>query len=183
MAPPDVIITSFTDKTKFNYGPASYRDDIVVTCERPGGDPPKGSENSKIDTQAALDEWLPYIRDEKAVKRVLIVFDENEMEHYDGNLLEAYEKAGFKAHWEPLSRPSSYHRIMAILDDCVAQHDRITIHCTHGQGRAGRVAAGWLMHKYGLSDKDATLEVLACATAHGVSRLGSPMALNKWIAL
>jgi Cyclin-dependent kinase inhibitor 3 (CDKN3) len=169
-----------TDNTKFNYGPVSDRDNVVCTCQRPGD--AHDLTTGKIIVQTSLESWLPYIKNEQGVRRVLILFEENEMEHYDESLLEAYEKAGLKAHWEPLSKPSSYGRIMAILDECFATGERITAHCTGGTGRSGRVAAGWLMHKYHLSDKDATMEVLACATAHGVSRLGSVTELNKWIA-
>lgn len=181
MAPPDMILTPLTDKTRFNFGPASDRDHVVFTCERPGGDPPPGPD-AKIDLTAALVPWIPFIKDEKGIQHVLVLFDENEMEHYDGDLLAAYQKAGLQTHWEPVSKPLSYRRIMAILDDCFAKRERIVMHCTHGLGRSGRVANGWLMHKYKLSDKDATLEALACATKHGVSRLGSPSELNKWIA-
>jgi protein-tyrosine phosphatase len=129
----------------------------------------------------ALKPWLAYVRDEKGIQRVLVLIDDNEMDHYDRDLLEAYENAGLQVHWEPLSKPGSHSRVMAILDDCAAKRERIVAHCTHGQGRSGRVAAGWLVHRYGKTDQEATLEVLESAREHGVSRMGTVTELNKWL--
>jgi hypothetical protein len=177
----DKIRTPYdTAKTKFNYGPASYRDDIVVTCERPGGDPIGGTK--KIPLVTALEAWRPYVQDEKSVRHVLILLDDNELEQYDGgDLVDAYERVGLTVHWEPLSKPASFQRIMSILDECYTKKERVAAHCTKGQGRSGRVAAGWLVHRYSLTPETATLEVLATATTHGVSRLGSVVELVKWM--
>jgi protein-tyrosine phosphatase len=52
-------------------------------------------------------------------------------------------------------------------------------YCTHGMGRSGRVAAGWLVHKYGLSVEEAVDEALEAARIHGVERMGSPRQLKS----
>jgi hypothetical protein len=57
----------------FNYGPASGRDDIVFTCERPGADDAFNRPGGI--PQAAVQEWVEFMR-ERGVKRVLTLLDQ-----------------------------------------------------------------------------------------------------------
>lgn len=70
---------------------------------------------------------------------------------------------------------------MAELNVLFEKGEKAVAHCTHGMGRSGRVAAGWLVYKYGLDTEEATEAVLAAARLNGVERMGSVRALNAWV--
>ena len=179
MAPSDMIVTPTTDKAPFNFGPVSKRDDVVFTCERPGGDPGEGSQ---LNLEEAMKTWIPFMQQGKDVQAVLVLLEDDELAQYEGgNLIDAYQKHGLQVFHKSLKSSESYAFIMEVLDSCYVMNRRIVVHCTHGMGRSGRVAAGWLIHKYGLTPEQATLDVLATATAHGVTRMGSVTELQKWM--
>lgn len=72
---------------------------------------------------------------------------------------------------------------MTELEQCDARGENAVAHCTHGMGRSGRVAAGWLVHKYGQTVEAAVEETLEAARQHGVERMGSPRQLAEWMTL
>ena len=152
-----LVITPRSPDTAFNFGPASSRDAIVYTCERPGGE----QENSKIKTNEAVSGWVKFMTaPERNIKHVVVLLGLDELEDYEEpGLRNAYEAAGLQAHFIPLaSSPQSYSRIMKALKDIEGNGERVVAHCTHGMGRSGRVAAAWLVHKYGLSVEEASEE-------------------------
>ena len=175
------VVTPLSPTNIHNFGPASSRDAIVNTCERPGGDPGTGG---SIPTKDKVDEWIRFMTTpERAVKHVFILLTEKELEAYDGpGLISAYEACGIVVHHIPYASDNSFRRIMTDLDDLYAKRENAVAHCTHGMGRSGRVAAGWLVHKYGLSVEDAVDEALDAARIHGVERMGSPRQLKEWMA-
>jgi hypothetical protein len=119
---------------------------------------------------------------QKGIDQVLILLDDNELECYeDPGLLELYEKYGFTVHRNPMGEMGASTRAMETIRNCQTNGKKVVAHCTHGQGRAGRVAAAWLAHKYDLSPEEATKEALATASNLGVTRLGSPTKLKTWL--
>jgi hypothetical protein len=175
------IVTPFHSNTLYNFGPASTRDSIVYTCERPGRDPQPGA---KIDTSTVVREWKEFMsHPERSIQHVLILVGDDELSVYDEpGLIQAYNDAGVTVHLIPLTSEKSFSKIMTVLDEIAEKKERIAAHCTHGKGRSGRIAAGWLVHKYGLSPEEATEETLAAARTYGVERLGAPKKLAHWIA-
>lgn len=172
----DTIITPRDPKTLHNFGTASSRDTTLFTCERPGGDPESGSIPA-----SAVKDWADFMR-QQGIDQVLVLLDDNELECYEEpGLLELYEKYGFTVHRNPMGDVGASTRAMQTIDKCQKKGKRVVAHCTHGQGRAGRVAAAWLTHKYALSPEEATKEALATASKSGVTRLGSPTKLNAWL--
>jgi hypothetical protein len=172
----DTIITPRDSSTIHNFGPASSRDTTLFTCERPGGDPESGSIPA-----SAIEDWADFMR-EKGIDQVLVLLDDNELECYeDPGLLELYQNFGFTVHRNPMGEAGASTRAMDTISACLTNGKKIVAHCTHGQGRAGRVAAAWLTHKYDLSLEEATEEALATASRLGVTRLGSPTKLKTWL--
>ena len=88
--------------------------------------------------------------------------------------------AGLEPHHIPYSSTDSHANIMKLLDEIHAKKERVVAHCTHGMGRSGRVAAGWLMHHYNLNVEEAVTEALDAARKFGVERMGSPQQLQGW---
>ena len=176
------VITPASSDNPHNFGPASTRDTTVYTCERPGGDP--GDDTVKINTKTSVQEWVEYMTSEsRKIKHVIILLEPTELDVYDEpGLLQAYQEAGIIVHHLPIASPKSFATIMNQLDDIHAKGERAVAHCTHGMGRSGRVAAGWLVHKYGLSCEDAVQEGLAAARTAGVERMGAPRQLQAWIS-
>ena len=118
----------------------------------------------------------------KGIKRVMVLVDDNELDIYEApGLLELYQSNGFQVHRNPMGVEGSSRNAERILKEAEAANEKIVAHCTHGMGRSGRVAAGWLAIKYGLSPQEATKEAIETATKHGMERLGDPEALDKWL--
>ena len=180
VTPPDVV------NNPHNFGPASINPQrgsniIVYTCERPGGD----IKGKKIPTTTKVEEWTKYMTTpDRAIKHVFILLGDDELAAYEEpGLIAAYEANNIQVHHIPYASDQSYARIMKELEDCCAsKNENAVTHCTHGMGRSGRVAAGWLVYKYGLSVDDAVEEALDAARQYGVERMGSPQQLQQWIA-
>jgi len=173
----DDIVVSPKTSLPFNFGQASTRDQIIYTCERPGGDLPNVS---KIKPEPCKNH-IEFLR-ENGIAIVLILLDDNEMDHYEEpGLLKMYEEAGIRWHRQPMGNEKAATNIMKLLQDCKEQDEKVVVHCTHGMGRSGRVAAGWLVTFYGLSPEAATQEVMEYAEKHGIQRLGSVRQLVNWL--
>lgn len=176
------VVTPLSSDNPYNFGPASIQrnNTIVHTCERPGGDV-KGA--NKIPTKAKVQAWKEFMTTpERNIRHVFILLGDSELEAYDPpGLIQAYQDAGIIVHHIPYSSPKSFSKIMAELDECDQKGENAVVHCTHGMGRSGRVAAGWLVHKYGLSVEQAVEEALEAARKFGVERMGSPRQLEAWM--
>lgn len=163
-----------------NFGPASSRRDCLVnTSERPGGD----TKGEKISTRQKVDEWVKFMTSpHRNIKHVFILLGDDELEAYkEPGLIQAYTDCGITPHHIPYASENSFARIMTELDKIESLKENSVVHCTHGMGRSGRVAAGWLVHHYGLPLPEAVEETLVAARDHGVERMGSPLQLEKWI--
>ena len=168
-----------TPKTNlpFNFGPASTRDLVLFTSERPGRDPPQGEKISAAQCQPQIDFFKA-----NAVNNVLVLLDENELEHYQApGLLQLYESAGIQVHIQPMGEPGASQRILSLISSVEKQQGKIAAHCTHGVGRSGRVAAGWVVARYNQSPLDATNEVMDFAAEKGIERLGHNDKLQTWL--
>jgi len=133
----------------FNYGPASGRDAIVHTCERPGADDAFNRPNGI--PPAAVQEWVQFMRD-KGVTRVLTLLDDNELAFFATPLFETYAAEGFVWSHVPMGSPDAKQRVMDALKAAEAADEKIVAHCTHGMGRSGRVSAAWLAVRYGVRE-------------------------------
>lgn len=175
--------TPGSEDTPFNFGPASSRDSILFTAARPGN--PKDDKWEQI-PDSKVWEWIEYMKTEKKITHVLVLLDDNELESYLPSGLEnLYHQAGLKCTIQPMKAPDAAQKIFALLDQQQESNhhekNRVVAHCTGGVGRSGRVAAGWLVHKYGLSPLEATEEVMRQAIECGVKRKGDVEMLTKWL--
>jgi protein-tyrosine phosphatase len=177
-----VIVTPLDEsKTKFNFGPASSRDNTVYTCERPGGDPPEPG--AKLVPSKVLPGWIDYIQKKNGVTNVIILLAEDELlaVYEEEGLIAAYQAAGMTVHGIPYKSENSASNIYKVLENVMAKEEKVVAHCTHGMGRSGRVAALWLTQHYGLSPEVAIDEALEAARQGGVERMGAPRQLKEWI--
>jgi hypothetical protein len=118
----------------------------------------------------------------QGIEEVLVLLDDNELSCYDEpGLLRIYEEFGFQAYRNPMNEPGSSTSAIARIRKCHESNRKIVAHCTHGQGRAGRLAAAWLVYQYGLSVEDATQEAIDAALKTGVTRMDSPSKLQAWL--
>lgn len=165
--------------TLHNFGPASHRDSLLFTAERPGGDPP--SEDAVI-RAATVAEWVDFMK-ARGITDVLVLLDDNELDIYESpGLLCTYEQEGLAVHRAPMGEAGASDRVMGIIRSVKEKsRGKIVAHCTHGMGRSGRVAAGWLAEEYGLSPTDATDEAMTLAKEEGMERMGAPDLLKKWL--
>ncbi|KAL7571840.1 hypothetical protein ACA910_002918 [Epithemia clementina (nom. ined.)] len=181
----DAIVTpSFPQENPYNFGPASSRGTTLYTCGRPGGGNPP-DKDATFPTKIVVDEWAKFMTSpDRQIRHAVILLSDKELQAYeDPGLLAAYEAAGITAYHIPLAADNnnSYQTIMATLDQIDAKGERAVTHCTGGVARCGRVAAGWIVHKYGITPEEATEETLEAARANKVERMGSPQLLKAWI--
>ena len=180
MAAPLEFVTKPDHCAPFNFGPASSRDAIVHTCERPGADDAFNTPGGI--PQPAVQEWLDFMK-AQGVKRVLTLLDDNELEYYSVPLFETYKEAGFISEHIPMGSPDAKSRVMDALFAAEAAGEKVVAHCTHGMGRSGRVSAAWLAVRYGLSPEEATKEAMETAEKKDIVRLGDARKLAAWLGL
>jgi hypothetical protein len=161
--------------TLHNFGPASSRDTILYTAERPGNPPGK---NDPVPDEK-VHEYITFMK-EQGVGRVLLLLDANEMAIYS-DLLAMYKAGGLEYNVQSMNEEGAAQKLMAILMASEEQGERVCAHCTGGIGRSGRIAAAWLVERYDLTPAVATEEVLAQAAASGVTRKGDASALSEWL--
>lgn len=165
--------------TPYNFGPASTRDDIVFTSERPGGDPPAANVKVSMD---AVQKQIDFFK-AKGIRHVLILLDDHELDIYEPpGLITKYSENGLTVHRNPMGIAGSSENAKRILQKAMNRKEKMVAHCTHGMGRSGRIAAGWLVMQYGLTPSQATEEVLQTAREHGVERMGDVRALEQWLS-
>ena len=151
---------------------------MLFTAERPGSD--RGGESATIPTET-VQEWIEFMKANK-IRHVLMLLDDNELQDYpEPGLVELYKSDGLVVHHEPMLLDGAPNRIFDILREAEQSGERVVAHCTHGQGRSGRVSAAWLVNRYGLSPEDATNEVMQQAETDSVVRLGNPLKLKEWL--
>lgn len=180
----DVIITDRSPNTLYNFGPASPKDETLFTCERPGGDPASQSNNNlqnvRIPTEAVKD-WIKFMKS-RQITHVVVLLDDNELECYESpGLLDLYKQEGLNVHRAPMAESGAWKQVFDIVSQVESVGGKAVAHCTHGMGRSGRVAAGWLVMKYGLSPEEATRIAIETARSHGMERMGNVAALKKWL--
>jgi protein-tyrosine phosphatase len=162
---------------RHNFGPASSRDCIVFTSERPGNPACKMNPISVEATQP----WIEFML-RKGITNVLVLLDPWELETYTEMSLEnIYKQAEIKCFFEPMKEEGACDRIFQILYDAEQRGEKIVAHCTGGCGRSGRIAAGWIIYRYGVSVEEATDEVVRCAIRNSVCRKGNCYMLAEWL--
>lgn len=173
-------ITPRHPDTVHNFGPASTRDEIVHTSERPGGDPQGATAQIFMNqVQGSIDFMLS-----QNIQQVMVLLEDNELDIYEApGLLAKYQQNNLQVHRNPMTVVGSAANAQRILVAAAECNEKIVCHCTHGMGRSGRIAAGWLVMKYGLSPEAATKEALATARTHGMERMGDVDALTEWLTL
>jgi len=119
---------------------------VLFTAERPGSD--RCGEGAIIPTEL-VQAWIQFMK-AKEITHVLMLLDDNELQDYpEPGLVDLYRNAGLVVHHEPMLQPGAPNRIFEILRESERKGERVVAHCTHGQGRSGRVSAAWLVHRYG----------------------------------
>ena len=159
-----------------NFGPVSPRDHTLYTAERPGNS--YGKESPVPSTM--VNEWIAFMKD-RGIGHVIVLLDDNELGVYeDHGLLEIYKNSGFSFLQVPMSETGAYERITTYLQRVHEKGEKAVTHCTGGTGRAGRVAAAWLVHQYKLDVEEATKETVDIAFEKGICRLGHAEKLAQW---
>jgi hypothetical protein len=118
-----------------NFGPASFRDDVLFTSERPGN-----NKTNSIIEDDKVQAWIAYMK-EKKINHVLCLLDKAELDDYESDLLFAYKQAGLQCTVQPLgSDRRAAFKVFQILSAAEQRAEKVVAHCTGGVGRSGRVA-------------------------------------------
>lgn len=175
------IPVSTTSRPLYNFGPASTRDKVLFTAERPGNNP--NEKTAKVPDSAVRD-WISYVKG-KGISTVVALLDDNELSIYEPTgLMNLYREGGLQAFVQPMGAPSASNKILDLLRNAEASSNTgggVVTHCTGGVGRCGRVAGAWLVHRYNLSPQQASKETLDCAQRHNMHRNCDPDLLEEWL--
>jgi protein-tyrosine phosphatase len=170
------VVSQLCQETPFNFGPASDRDTILYTCERPGGD----LGDSMIPNES-VKIWIDYMKSQH-IKHVLVLLDDNELESYqEPGLLKLYENGGLSYFRVPMGDEGASQRVVNFVKEKEIDGEKVVAHCTHGMGRSGRVAAGWVAARYEVSPEKATEEAMNTAIQHKIHRMGNSQLLTNWL--
>jgi protein-tyrosine phosphatase len=170
------VVSPLCKETPFNFGPASDRDTILFTCERPGGD-----QGDSMISNESVQTWIDYMKSQH-IKHVLVLLDDNELENYqEPGLLKLYENGGLSYFRAPMGDEGASHRVVSFVKEKEMDGEKVVAHCTHGMGRSGRVAAGWVAARYGVSPEKATEEAMDTAIQHKIHRMGNSVLLTNWL--
>jgi len=128
----------------FNFGAASSRDEILFTAERPGNPATK----TGLADMDQVHEWISFMTHEQGIRNVIALLDENEFSAYgEPGLLQLYEEAGLRCLVQPMRGENACKNIIDFVRQAEAANEKVVAHCTGGIGRAGRIAACWLMKR------------------------------------
>lgn len=175
--PLEFFKTPGNTETPHNFGPASPLDQTLFTAKQPGI---ASEETGKISSES-VQEWINYIS-AQGVTNVITLLSDDELDSYEEpGLKSLLEEAGMKCFISPMGDLGACDRVFTVVHEAEAKGEKVVTHCTGGVGRAGRVAAGWLVNRYSLSPEVATLIVLDQAYQSGVKRLGHTEKLSGWL--
>ncbi|MBU7018016.1 MAG: dual specificity protein phosphatase family protein [Theionarchaea archaeon] len=129
----------------YGFGPASEDEKIVFGAQRPGY-PLQSVQRHTIE------EWISFMKNQ-GIKRVCCLLSEDQLDSYEGNLLEIYrEEFGYgNVCWAPmedfhLCNPVTLKKkILPFLKDSDAKGEKVVVHCAAGIGRTGHILAAWLV--------------------------------------
>lgn len=174
--PLEFFKTPGNDQTPHNFGPASPLDQVLFTARQPGIADEDGQ--IKADT---VQEWIDYLLGQGVINVITLLSDDELAIYEKPGLPAMLEKAGMKCFVSPMGDLGACDRVFAVVREAEAKGEKVACHCTGGVGRAGRVAAAWLVHRYSLTPEVATLIVLDQAYESGVKRLGHTEKLSGWL--
>ena len=134
----------------FNFGPVSTRDDILYTCLRPGYN--KKDKNLTYQEQLdQMEDWVQFMKGQQQITNVIALLDDNELllrnDAPQIYLRDLYTNWEIPFLIQPIKGDCAYKNIMEYIDNVAKNNGRVIVHCASGAGRAGLVAAGWLVYK------------------------------------
>jgi protein tyrosine/serine phosphatase len=175
----DFAATTTRRSPLYNFGPASQRDTVLFSAERPGNPPGK---TDPIPDERVV-EWIQFMQEkEQNIHTVVALLDDNELVNYKPTgLLTLYRKYGLKCQVQSMNDPRAAHNLFRLFEQAETAQQRVVTHCTGGIGRCGRVAGAWLMHRYQLTPEQASQETLQCARHVGMIRACDPVQLKQWL--
>jgi protein-tyrosine phosphatase len=177
--PVEFFKTPANSDTPHNFGLASPLDTILYTACKPGKTACNDG-NKKVSNER-VQEWCKYIISQ-GVTNVITLLNDDELQIYEEPGLKAMlEHCGMKSYIAPMGDTGACARIFEVVRRVEANGEKVVCHCSGGVGRAGRVAAAWLVHRYSLTPEVATLIVLDQAYKSGVQRLGATDKLSGWL--
>jgi protein-tyrosine phosphatase len=143
-----------------NFSAPYLEERTVFGAARPGYDSKHVGINEVI-------AWVSFMQDE-GVRRVCCLLTQKQLGYYgEENLVSTYV-ARFGAERVACVGIEDYHlcdvtqltgRILPFLAKADCCGEKVVVHCSGGMGRTGHILAGWLVHKYGLSVKEALRSV------------------------
>jgi Cyclin-dependent kinase inhibitor 3 (CDKN3) len=129
----------------FNFGPVSARDNILYTCLRPG----YNKKDKDLTYQEQLDQMEDWVQQQ--ITNVIALLDDNELllrrDAPQIYLRDLYTNWEIQFLIQPIKGDYAYKNIMEYIDNVAKNNGRVIVHCASGAGRAGLVAAGWLVYK------------------------------------
>jgi hypothetical protein len=120
-------MTSVDYRATYNFGPASSRDTIVYSAERPGNDP--DSKTTRVNNEQVMD-WIKFMKNQ-GVTNVIVLLDENEFDIYDyPGLLSIYEQHGIRYLRQSMDEANASKTIYSFVKNVKNMGGKVVTHCT-----------------------------------------------------
>ena len=98
-----------------------------------------------------MEDWIQFMKDQQHITNVIALLDDNELllrnDAPQIYLVDLYTNWDIPFLIQPIKGDCAYQNIMEYIENVAKNNGRVIVHCASGAGRAGLVAAGWLVHK------------------------------------
>lgn len=139
----------------YGFGPASDDEQFVFGSQRP-------CYPCRSARQADIEDWISFV-EERGIKRVCCLLEQDQLAYYEEDLLDAYRKrfGGMNVCWAPVrdfhlvDKATLKDRVLPFLMDSESSRERVVVHCSGGNGRTGQVLSAWLVYRHGLPIEEA----------------------------
>ena len=175
-------VTTFSREIRmsYNFGRISDLDFFVFASCRPGPWPCEDHTPETRIKEGSVGAWIEFIK-EKGITHILSLLASDELASYNTPIGPVLSASGLQYTNVHIKSPGAFDSAMAAIEVAVKASGKCLIHCWGGGGRAGRVAAAWLVHKHGLSFSSAANAIGTMASSLNVNRRADAASLEAFV--
>lgn len=166
--------------SEYNFARISNLDEFVFASCRPGPWPCEDHTPETRIKEGSVGAWIEFVK-EKGITHVLSLLAPDELASYSTPIGPVLIASGLVYTNVHIKSPGAFDSAMAAINAAVKVSGKCLIHCWGGGGRAGRVAASWLVHKHGLSFSSAASTIDTTAASLNVKRRADAASLEAFV--
>jgi arsenical resistance protein ArsH len=165
---------------QYNFSSISNLDNFVFASCRPGPWPCEDQTPETRIKEGSIGAWIEFVK-EKGITHIVSLLAPDELASYSCSIGSLITSSGLNYTNVHIRSSGAFDSTMAAIDLAVKAGGKCLIHCWGGGGRAGRVAASWLVYKHSMSYSTAATTINTMATTLGVNRRADEKTLEAFI--